>query len=174
MRIASTLVCICVALAACDRPGRSVDELVPKPQKRKMERPVELRFPLVPLAPGEQVLSATARTQCNTSIEWIGLPDGWLVERQRTDGWGGGHGGSFNEVSLDEVRRAGGEAVPLDVDGLLPRLRLADASGECGKWELAVEVGTSEMAVHDPRSHEFFMDHDSPTAWCNAPQQAVE
>lgn len=172
MRFGLLAACTCVALAGCEGPGQSVGAPTPKPEKRIAEQPAELQFPLVPLKPGQVILSADAKVHCDTAVEWVHLPDGWLVERHRWDEYYSS--GSATIVTYDPARRARGDFIPLDADGVLPRLRIADTAGKCGKWEVAVEFGDATMEPDDVRSQLFVIDHESPMAWYNAPQSVAE
>ena len=154
-------------LSSCDRATETAVDPGGPERASLPATPVELQFPLVPLQPGEFIHSAAAHVFCNTPVEWVDVPDGWLAERDRVDGtW---HRGSWNKVTFDETRRQRGEFRTLDENGVLPRLRFAHISDDCAQWELTVEVGPAELESQDPRMAEFYLNQESPTAWYNAP-----
>jgi hypothetical protein len=163
---------ICLSLLACDRPVDRASVSAMPVEKLPAGQPAELQFPLVPLKPGEVIHSASAQVHCDTSLEWLDLPDGWLAARHRwSESWSNG---SANTVVFDEQRLPRTGFRPLDVDGVLPRLRIGHTEGDCAEWELSVKVGSPEMKEHDPKLGEFYLNQDSPTAWYNAPEPQPE
>lgn len=179
MRVRIFLVCalVCLSAAACDRSIDGNEVPTSTPVKRIAEHPAEVQFPLVPLKPGEAIVGLEAYVPCDISLEWQDLPDGWLMARHRSNDY---RSVSLNVAQYDKARAARGEFVPVDANGVLPRLWIADTSGDCGKWEVSVDIGTSSMSPDDPYYayapdvHVLIIDHESPMAWYNAPQTAAE